>query len=306
MSKTLILAIFPFLLMQTSCAFGKKSNISFNEWKKDFISRSAKKGLPASFLKKELDGISFNKKIIKRDRNQITSSKTTNYEDWIKRWLGSNSRRISKGKNLLKKYDSLLTQIEKKYGVDKEVIVSLWGVETMYGEVMGNYEIIPALVTLSYDKRRRSFFEKELFSALKIVYEGHVSRAKLKGSWAGATGQCQFMLSSFLMYAQDFDGDGRKDIWSNPADIFASIANYLKRSRWKKGQSIGQLTIPTKKNGREIAQIKKNPSENVALIPHKNSPVVYKGKNYRTIMRWNKSSLFAALNIILMDAFSTK
>ena len=106
---------------------------------------------------------------------------------------------------------------------------------------MGKYKIISSLATLAYDKRRRAFFENELFSALKIIKEGHIKEKNFMGSWAGAMGQCQFMPSSFLKYAQDYDGDGKKDIWTNKGDIFASIANFLKKAHWKQHMSIGLL-----------------------------------------------------------------
>jgi membrane-bound lytic murein transglycosylase B len=230
---------------------------------------------------------------------------------------------VSKGKELLEEHAELLSVIEKKYKVDKEAIVSLWGVETLYGKVTGNYNVIDALATLGYDKRRRRFFEKELISALQIVRKGHVEKEEFLGSWAGATGQCQFMPSSFILHAQDGDGDGKKDIWTNKKDIFASIANYLKKHGWKKGKKIGELAykkgslkrIPAnrirspyqynklgfrKMDGTKLSGRWKRRYES---IPHKNSPVVLRGSNYMTLKRWNNSSLFAALNIILMEEF---
>jgi membrane-bound lytic murein transglycosylase B len=324
MSKKLLFTFISLLLFfsQQSFANSKSHSRAFAKWKKSFINRSVKKGLPRKFLKKELKGIVYNPKIIQKDRNQITSNKKVNYSKWMKKWLGPKPNRIDKGRSMLKKHAVLLNKIEKKYKVDKEAIVSLWGVETLYGRITGNHPIIPALSSLAYDKRRRKFFEKELFSALKIVHQGHISSDKFLGSWAGALGQCQFMPSSFMMYAQDFDGDGKKDIWNNHADIFASMAYYLKRAKWKHKKVIGQLALETKskkfnhKHRRSPAQFNKLGvrkldgsklygywKRRVVKIPFQGSPILLRGTNYNSLMRWNRSSLFAALNIVLMDAF---
>lgn len=268
----------------------------FERWKKSFVKRYRGKGVPSSFLRKNLLKISFNPAIIEKDRNQVTRDPDINYKVWIKDWLNDRPKRIMEGKKILRKYKKLLSKIETKYRVDREVIVSLWGVESKYGQYTGRYDVITSLASLSFDKRRRNFFEKQLFSALRILYQGHIPRKKMLGSWAGAIGQCQFMPSSFFKYAQDFDGDGKKDIWNNPADIMASIANYLKGANWKKGKSIGKLT--RKKS------LKRTANRKIASIPLKNSPMILRGANFMPIMRWNKSELFAALNIILMEALS--
>jgi membrane-bound lytic murein transglycosylase B len=317
---------FFFILAVLSCkdSFSKnpKNTLSFEVWKKHFIERMSKKGLPKTFLRKHLNKVRFDKRIIDKDRNQVTSSTTINYKKWMKKWVGHKPNRIDKGKDQLKKYSKLLGKIEKKYGVDKEVIISLWGIETLYGKITGKYKIIPALSTLSYDLRRRKFFENELYAALKIIYQGHIGAQKFLGSWAGAMGQCQFMPSSFLRYAQDYDGDGKKDIWNNKADIFASIANFLKHARWKKSKKIGIL-VKKRKGKRFSPEVFRSPAEyselglrhldgsrlegnwkrKLAVISHKNSPFILRASNYGPILKWNKSSLFAALNIFLMDAF---
>ena len=160
-------------------------------------------------------------------------------------------------------------------------------------------------------------------SALIIIKEGHIKKKDFLGSWAGAMGQCQFMPSSFLKYAQDYDGDGKKDIWTNKKDIFASIANFLKKANWKKNKSIGLLVNKKGVKKRFEIQERRSPTNynklgvrllngrllkgkwkrRAAVISHKNSPLILRGSNYETIMKWNRSSLFAALNIMLMDAF---
>lgn len=280
-----------------------KTSKSFERWKKSFINKAVKKGLPKKFLLKELGPLRYQEKIVKSDRNQVPFKKEIDYPSWIQRWLkprkGTNLDRVAKGQALLKEHATVLNKVEKKYGVDKEAIVSLWGVETYYGQIKGKKNIIESLATLAFDKRRRKFFERELLAALKIVHEGHIKSSDWFGSWAGASGHCQFMPTSFVSYAQDFDGDGKKDIWNNLEDVFASIANYLKRAGWKKGQAVGHLIL-SQKAGRSLASENKS---TLATIPFKNSPSIRRGKNYKSIMRWNRSSLFAALNIILIDGF---
>ena len=132
-----------------------------------------------------------------------------------------------------------------EYGVQARFIVALWGLETNFGKIMGNYNVISALSTLAYEGRREVFFKKQLWAALKILKEGHIDIANMKGSWAGAMGQNQFMPTSFVAYAVDGDGDGKKDIWGNQADVFSSMANYLKKEGWNDELTWGrQVKLP--------------------------------------------------------------
>ena len=144
--------------------------------------------------------------------------------------------RITLGKNEMKKYSPLLQSVSTHFGVNQCFIVSLWGMESSYGRVTGKYPVIQSLATLAYDNRRAAFFRKELFYALEILNGGHIKLERFKGEWAGATGQPQFLPSSWHEFAVDYDGDGRKDIWDSRADVFASIANYLVKNGWQPGQ----------------------------------------------------------------------
>lgn len=295
---------------------------SFSEWKRAFAVKAVNEGLPVSYTLEVLKGVRFDPTVIRKDRNQVHLNKKLDYLKFISKWKGQNQARLKQAREKMAKNLKLLEKVERHYGVDKEVIISLWGVETYFGRITGQHDVIRSLATLAYDGRREAFFEKELKSAILMLYRGHVSRAQLKGSWAGATGQCQFMPSNHHL-AQDFDKDGRKDIWSNKADIFASIANYLKQAGWKKGQKIGILALNSKKlkipentfkspqqyhqlgfktiDGSSLAQATWKQKQ-AALIPLQNSPVVLKGANYQAIMKWNSSVLFVAFNIILMNA----
>ncbi len=149
--------------------------------------------------------------------------------------------RILMGRKLYLKNQQLLQEIAEHYGVDPCFIVSFWGMETSYGSYMGNFPVIKSLATLAYDSNRRDFFRKQLFYALHIVNDGHITLDKFKGEWAGASGQPQFLPSSWREYAVDYDGDGRKDIWESKADVFASIANYMKKKRLANRRAVGNL-----------------------------------------------------------------
>jgi membrane-bound lytic murein transglycosylase B len=134
----------------------------------------------------------------------------------------------------------VLDEVSARYGVAKHVIVALWGVESNFGRFTGVRPTVAALATLAWDPRRATLFRRELFSALEILNRGDIEVSKLKGSWAGAMGQPQFMPSSYLQFAEDFDGDGRRDIWGTRADVFASMANYLKGHGWTDGERWGR------------------------------------------------------------------
>lgn len=300
-------------------------NDSFDNWKQSFIQRASKAGLPKDFLNSQLSNVVFLAEVIEKDKNQITENKEIDYELWIKKWLRENPSRIELAKAMLIKHKTLLEKIERQYQVDKEIIISLWGVETLFGQITGDYDLLNSLASLSFEGRRRSFFETQLIASLKLIHNGHVTRTKLKGSWAGATGQCQFMPSNIIHYAQDFDGNGIKDIWTNESDIFASIANLLQKSGWKKGLEVGQLVKTTRAAKLKINRYRTVSEYNklgfrklngtmltgkwkrmLSEIPLQNSPLILRGTNYQPIMRWNRSSLFAAFCILMTDGLKNK
>lgn len=294
----------------------------FEKWKADYVAEWGKREVPRSFMKERLREVEYNPKVVKIDRNQVTSSKKLDYREWIKGWLDSDPARVERGRELLEEHAGLLGRVESKFGVDKEAVVALWGVETLYGEHKGDYPVVQTLATLAFEGRRKRFFEVQLFTALKILHQGHISAEEFTGSWSGALGHCQFMPSSFTRLAVDFDGDGKKDIWNSLPDVFASIANYLRNAKWQKGKSVGALAYlkgerkfnrkryrtPAQYNALGFRTAEGEPlsgkwKRKAEEIPHQNSPYVLRGSNYMPVMRWNNSSLFAALVITLMDAF---
>lgn len=303
--------------------FSSQVFADFEQWKKDYARRASKRGLSKSYILKTLKDVKVDPVVIEKDRNQVIMDPDRDYQEFMQRWLRESPSRIEEGKKHLKENWDLLSRIEKKYRVDKEVIVSLWGTETLYGQITGDYDLIRSLATLSYDRRRRKFFETQLSAAIRLLKQGHATREQLKGSWAGATGQCQFMPSNIPLYAQDFNGDGKKDIWGTKEDVFASIANYLKKSGWKKGKDIGDLAYNTRNKKLNLNRYRSLNAYNrlgfktlegkkisgrwkrrrLAEIPLKNAPLILRGSNYSPMRKWNRSNLFAAFNIILMDGF---
>ena len=178
----------------------------------------------------------FIKRVVELDRSQPEFTLSLN--QYLNKAVSAN--RIKKAKKLYKDNYSLLKKIETYYKVQPRFIVALWGIETDFGRYTGSFKVIPSLLTLIYDGRRAKYFEKEFFYALDIVKGGHVSMNSMYGSWAGAMGQCQFMPSSFVKYAQDWNKDGKKDIWKTKSDVFASAANYLKNTGWNYNQTWGR------------------------------------------------------------------
>ena len=154
--------------------------------------------------------------------------------------------RIEKGRELLEEYGDVLRRIEARYGVDREAVLAIWGMETNYGGFMGRHNVIQALATLAYAAPRRTdFWRRELITALGIVQAGHVNFKDMEGSWAGAMGHTQFMPSSWKAYAADYDGDGRRDIWTSIPDALASTAAYLKKHGWRTGKTWGyEVVLP--------------------------------------------------------------
>ena len=188
--------------------------------------------------------------VIERDRAQAEA--VLSLETYLARRL--TAKRIRLGREMLARHRELVERVAAHYGVPARIIIAIWGVESEFGRLSGIRPTIAALATLAWDPRRSSFFRGELFDALDILNRGDIDLARLKGSWAGAMGQAQFMPSSYLKFAEDFDGDGRRDIWTDTADVFASIANYLKGHGWVANETWGREVIATPEAARQIAR----------------------------------------------------
>lgn len=200
----------------------------FEQYVEGLKKQALEKGFSQEFVDSTFANVELYKRAIKADKNQPEKVETletylpVRVSDW----------KVNKAKEMMKLHHDELQKVSKEYGVQPRFIVALWGLESNFGAITGNYNVISALSTLAYEGRRESFFTRELMNALTIIDEGHIKAEDMKGSWAGAMGHNQFMPSSFLAYAADGDGDGKKDIWNNTTDVFASIAKYLKSVGW--------------------------------------------------------------------------
>lgn len=218
------------------------SQAGFDAWLQDFRPRARAAGLSDATLDRALAGLVFDEKIVSRDRNQNEFTKTI----WDYLDTAVSADRVALGQKAMQQHAALLNRIEAEYGVEKQVVAAIWGLELAYGSFRGDISTIAALATLAYDGRRAAFFETQLIAALKIVQNGDIAPDRMRGSWAGAMGHTQFMPSSWWDYAVDFDGDGKRNIWSDdPADALASAANYLRQWGWTKGAAWGlEVRLP--------------------------------------------------------------
>ncbi len=217
-------------------------NPGFDTWLAGFRGRAAGRGISDATLNRALRGAGYLPEVVEKDRNQTEFKRTL--EDYLA--IAASDARVSKGRAALSRHGSTLRAVDAKYGVPPHVVTAFWGMESFYGERRGSAPVISALATLAYDGRRGSFFEGQLIAALKILQNGDITPERMTGSWAGAMGHTQFIPTSYLAYAVDFDGDGRRDIWSdNPVDALASTASYVSRTGWVTGQPWGvEVTLP--------------------------------------------------------------
>ena len=225
----------------------------YEAWKQSFIANSSSYGLKERVVKKALQGLTYNKKVVRLDRNQ-KSFKLSFQQFYAKR---VNNAMIKRGQKLGKTYARIFNGIERKYGVPAPVILAIWGLETNYGSFSGNMSVLRSLATLAYDCRRSKFFTNELVNALMIVQRRDMTPAEMKGAWAGEIGQTQFLASSYMKYAVDWDRNGKRDLVRSIPDVLASTANYLQKHGWHRGQPWGPGTA-----------------------------------NYRVLKKWNKASVY--------------
>ncbi|MGJ5180502.1 lytic murein transglycosylase [Bradyrhizobium oligotrophicum] len=204
---------------------------NFDSWLADFKTEAAAKGISQTAINAAFTGLTPDQSVLNRDRSQKVFSQT--FEEFSGRMVPP---RLTRGSNMLKQYGSVLSRIEQSYGVPGEVLVAIWGLETDFGVNVGKFPTVRALATLAYDCRRAEQFRGELLDALRIVDRGDLQPAEMRGAWAGEIGQTQFMPSSWIKYAVDFDGNGKRDLIRNVPDVLASTANYLKGYGWQKGK----------------------------------------------------------------------
>ncbi len=309
------LPIILFWLLPTAVA----AQQDFDQWLVDLRLEAAARGISEATLAAALADVRPLPRVIELDRRQPESILTAS--EYLRSVLSP--QRIAAAQERRREYAPLLQSIGKKYGVPPRILVALWGIESYFGTRAGDFRVVDALATLAWEGRRAAFFRRELLNALQIIDQGHVSAAQMKGSWAGAMGQFQFMPSTFQRFAVDYDNDGRKDIWSDPADAFASAANYLSKAGWQPGRGWGQrVKVPAGFDpalagldaGKSLAKWRtlgvkniQGPAKRQAylLLPEGvEGPAFLVNDNFRVLLDWNRSTYFALAVGLLADEVS--
>lgn len=292
----------------------------FEKWLGDLRYEALQDGVSATTIEQALTTITPNQLVLSLDRNQPEFKLT------LKAYLDRviSPTRIRKGRAKLDEQSELLTEVARRYGVQPRFLIALWGIETDFGRVLGSLPVVESLVTLAYDPRRSAFFRSELLHALHLVDDGLATFTSLEGSWAGAFGGLQFLPSVYRRYAQDFNGNGKINIWQESGDLFATGANYLKRSGWHFDQTWGrQVLLPkgfdraltglgTQKkiaewqmlgvrrdNGADLPTRDLNAS---IVVPDADDPrafLVY--DNFSVLLKWNRSLYYGVAAGLLSD-----
>jgi len=284
----------------------------FAAWLADLRQEAVNDGIPAATVDQALQGLQPIPRVLELDRQQPEFTLTL--ADYLSRVVSP--ERVARGRQMLQENRSLLNAVGKAYHVQPRFIVALWGIESGYGHATGGFNVIASLATLAYDGRRSAYFRSELLDALKIIDQDKIAPEAMTGSWAGAMGQCQFMPSSFLRYAVDFDGDGRRDLWHSKADVLASAANYLGQFGWRDDETWGRpVRIPARF---DMAKADPKVEKSVAdwraeglrridggvlparagltgslLLPEAGGSSAYLVySNFRAILKWNRSNFF--------------
>lgn len=289
-----------------------QSSSAFVRWRESFRPRAYANGISQRTFDAAFQGVGMNSEVVRLDGKQAEFTKPI----WEYLDTAVSDARISSGRENYRKYQRTLGAIEQTYGVDASVVVAIWGMETNYGSFRGSIPVIEALATLAVQGRRRAFAEEELIAALKILQNGDVSPNGMRGSWAGAMGHTQFIPTSYQSYAQDFNRDGRRDVWAeDPTDALASTANYLRKFGWTKGQPWGvEVRLPAGFNYGNIDQELRRPVNRwtqlgvrgldgkavpnygeAALIAPAGArgPVFMVFNNFRVIKRYNNATSYA-------------
>lgn len=301
----------------------------FTQWLDGLKAEARQKGIRDVTLASALDGVQPIDRVLDFDKRQPEFTLT------LDQYLAHvvTPQRIAEGRKLMRQHRKLLAQVAERYHVPAKVFVALWGIESGYGQNIGDYPVVAALATLAYDGRRSQYFRTELLNALVIVDRGATAQ-QMRGSWAGAMGQCQFMPSTYLKYAQRWSGEGPPDIWRNPADVFASAANYLAGVGWNPDESWGRpvrlpakfdpalLGLAVKKSVVEWAKLGVREASGrplprsamqaslVRADPGREAtntgPPYLVYDNFRTYLNWNRSVFFAIAAGTLADRLGSR
>jgi membrane-bound lytic murein transglycosylase B len=295
--------------------------ISFADWRQNFRDKALRAGIQAELFDQAFSGISPDMSVVRADRSQPEFTRPV----WEYIEGATSPIRLRKGQALLAEHAETLAAIEQRYGVDRETLVAIWGMESSFGQFMGEQSVIRSLATLAYEGRRPQFAEEQLLAALQILQSGDIQLGRMLGSWAGAMGQTQFIPTTYLTHAVDFDGDGRRDIWNSSADALASAAHYLQASGWQFGQPWGmEVALPSGfdyaladeavrlpvsawiERGAKVPAVAVRPDAQAYLL----LPAGHRGpaflvlENFRAILRYNNSSSYALAVSLLGQRFN--
>ncbi len=299
---------------------------TFAAWLDDLKAEArTTRGIRPDILEQAFAGVSPLPRVLERDRTQ--PEMTLTFQDYLSRTV--TAARVATGCKKMAAHRQILAEIDRAFGVPPRFIVALWGIESDFGRLTGGFPVVGALATLAHEGRRSAYFRQELLDALTILDQGHITAERMHGSWAGAMGQNQFMPSSFLRFAKDHDGDGRRDIWNTEADVFASTANYLATLGWKDDHGWGRaVRLPERFDSTLAARkVKKTlsgwtalgvtgtdgrplPNKSIAallVLPDGNAaPAFLVYDNYGILLQWNRSNLFALVVGYLADRLQAR
>ncbi len=284
------------------------SDPGFDPWLEELAREARGMGISEATLAEALTGLQPIPRVVKRAANQ--AEEVFSAGRYVERMVSES--RVANGRRKLQELGNLFEQVSSSYGVQPQYLAALWAIESDFGRGGADFPLIAALATQAWQGRRQAFFRRELLDALWLLDQEQIPSVDLRGSWAGATGQFQFIPSTYRHYAVDFNGDGRRNIWTDPADALASAANLLARSRWRPGQDWGRrVKLP---QGFDVSlaglKIKKNLAEwrglgiagaegpdqqraSLLLPDGPEGPAFLVFDNFRVLMRWNRSSAFA-------------
>jgi membrane-bound lytic murein transglycosylase B len=300
------------LILGWSSLSNAQTEEEFQRWVSEFKPRAMQEGISSQTYDMAFNNVRLNHRVLELDRRQPEFTRTfwQYFESTVTEW------RIQRGIELYEQHRALLDEVTLKYGVPGRFLIAFWGMETNFGGYTGNIPIIEALATLAFDPRRSDFFSKQLIYALRILEEGHIPLEQMKGSWAGAMGQTQFMPYNYVHYTVDADGTGKKDMWNSLEDVFHSSGNFLENLGWKREENWGrEVTLPERfdfaladgttqrplsewrKMGIELADGRQIPDIDMLaalLMPSDyRGPVFLVYHNFFVIKRWNNSNNYA-------------
>jgi len=298
------------------------THLSFSQWREQFRAEALAAGISAATFDQAFAGVQPDPAVIEADRSQPEFTRPV----WQYLEGAISPQRVRSGRRLLSEHATTLDQIEARYGVDRETLVAVWGLESSFGQIMGDKSVIRSLATLAHEGRRPAFAKSQLIAALEILQHGDVAPQRMRGSWAGAMGQTQFIPTTYNTHAVDFDGDGKRDIWNSSADALASAAHYLQASGWKQGKAWGfEVELPEgfdyaladteirkplaewRSLGlRNLPGDQEEASASLLLPAGHRGPAFLIMDNFRAILRYNNSSAYALAIGLLAENFQGK